>query len=614
MASANACASETGVAANNKLVFLPSGRFGNALFRYMACAMVNIINPALEYTLLCDFNPPLENFTYYPGLDHEGGDLYKAHADAMQPSTMQKEALQDSTILGFNTLGYFKQEIDHDKLVSNLYINKENGQGLYVKNTLTINDDTFFNMFYKKLENFNVCMDGFFQFGYIYLKYKPQILDYMHINKASHCIQTDRNEKYLMCDLMDDCDLPYNKKYTVAIHIRLDDFNGRPDFIEIEHYLTLFATLLPVFTGQTICIVYQPTDRPEDQAYITQCVQWFQDHQIAVTLESNSILIDFNIMKQATTLICSMSTLSWMAAYLSQQIQTCYMPNYNFCGTDRGAVFFHQPIANTILYPVKTTPQNSIACIKPHIITLPQYSGRLAKLDGLNQQLATIGLDTTIFQGVYGKDIKIYDAAYKETGIKHITWQNTTYFYDTRVRLNGQPMAPGELGCSWSHLNLLRKLANEVACEAANACANEVAGEAAANAQAPKYYLVFEDDVELVKPLSELYELLQHIPADADMCHLAKSLWNPFVKTKQVNDYFYECEKRYFSHGTAYLISAKGAQKVLDYTKNAINVPADDLYNMVFRLTPDFRFYVPAEHYFKEQDNVSLRDDDLYKV
>ena len=73
---------------------------------------------------------------------------------------------------------------------------------------------------------------------------------------------------------------------------------------------------------------------------------------------------------------------------------------------------------------------------------------------------------------------------------------------------------------------------------------------------------------------------------------------------KKVNDYFYEVEKEYFNRTTAYLISKKGAQKVLDYTKNSINVPIDDLFNMIYRLTLDFRYYVPADYYFKEQDNT----------
>ena len=98
----------------NKLVFFPRGRLGNALFRYMACALVNIINPELEYTLLADYHPLLhdtkEKFKYYPGLDYEGNDLYKsAHSTMIE---IEKEAAHNNKIMGYNTLGYFKHTID----------------------------------------------------------------------------------------------------------------------------------------------------------------------------------------------------------------------------------------------------------------------------------------------------------------------------------------------------------------------------------------------------------------------------------------------------------------------------------------------------------------------
>ena len=570
---------EACVTATKKLVFYPSGRLGNAIFRYMACAIINTMNPALAYTLLADFQPPNENFTYYPGLDQEGYDFYNFRTKDIP--AMQNEAMQQTTIMGYNTLGYFKDTIDLDKLTSNIYINKANGHGLYKKNTLTITDDNFFAIFYKKLEYFNVCMDGFFHFGYVYLKYKQQILRYMEEHKNEHFIQTDRNERFLMRDILDDIILSSEKQYDIVIHIRLGDFNDRPDFIEVEYYLALFASLLPQLLEQRICLVYQPSNCAADAQYIERCLQWFRENDIPITIESNALLVDFNIMKQAKILICSMSTLSWTAAYLSKHIQQCYMPNYNWQGTKRNSIFFHKPIENTVLYNVKTSP---VFMIKPQIITLPEFSGRLAKLDGLIHDLTTIGMDSNVFYGVYGKDIKVYDAASKETGIKHITWQGTTCFYDMHVRLNGQHMSRGEFGCAWSHLNVLQQLLTE---------------------PAGTYYLIMEDDVELVKPLNELYELLQSMPLDADMCHLAKSDCYPFGRTKQVNDYFYECEKRFFNKTTAYLISQNGAQKVLDYTKNYINVPADDLFNMIYRLIPDFNFYVPAEFYFKEQDEIT---------
>ena len=592
----------------NKLVFFPSGRLGNALFRYMACALVNIINPELEYTLLADCVPLLhdtkEKFKYYPGLDYEGNDLYKsAHSTMIE---IEKEAANNNKIMGYNTLGYFKHTIDLGNLTSNIYINKSNGQGLYVKKSISLTDDNFFSMFYKKLEYFNVCMDGFFQFGYIYLKYKQQILDYMEQHKHTHSIQTDINERFLMRDILDDIVLPENKKYDIVIHIRLGDFNGRPDFIELDHYIALFDSLYDVFVeytikngiknGKRIGIVYQPTTSADDGNYIAACQQWFINHAIPFHFEYNSILVDFNIMKQAKMLICSMSTLSWTAAYFSNHIERCYMPNYNFfTNTDRASFFFHKPIQNTILYTVKSTPTitKSLAKIKPYILTLPEYGGRLAKLDNLNLQLSQIGLDTLIYNGVHGKEITVYDAAYKHTGIKHITWKGTTYAYDTRTRLNGIQMTRGEFGCAWSHLNLLQQLVKDD--------------------YATEYYLILEDDVELVKPLSQLYELLNHIPADTDICHLAKSDWYPFIKTQQINAYFYKCEKQFFNKTTAYIISKKGAQKVLDYTKNSINVPIDDLFNMIYRLTDHFNYYVPESFYFKEQDNIESTIIDINK-
>jgi GR25 family glycosyltransferase involved in LPS biosynthesis len=330
--------------------------------------------------------------------------------------------------------------------------------------------------------------------------------------------------------------------------------------------------------------VYQPSERPEDKKFIAECLAWFETHQIPLHVETNSLMVDFNIMKQVKILVCGMSTLAWAAAYLSKYLEKCYMPNFNFYKTNRPMCYFHKPIANTILYQVNSTP-SVLGQVKTRLMTLPNYPARLGKLDDLIQNLAIIGLEPTIYHGVHGKDIDIHEAACQQTHIKHITWENTTYFYDMRVRINGQHMSRGEFGCAWSHLNLLRQLVADTD-------------------PLTNYYLVLEDDVELVKPLSDLYELIEHLPPDTDLCHLAKSDWYPFVLTNQVNTYFYECEKKYFNKTTAYIVSKKGAQKILDYTKNSINVPIDDLFNMIFRLTPDFRFYVPAAFYFKEQDNV----------
>ena len=562
----------------NNIIFVPNGRLGNAIFRYLASAVITIKNPSMSYCLQEDFIEATDKFTYYPGLDYEGGDIIKT--DSLE--NCLQAALNNNRCMGYNTLGYLKHTVDLSNLTSNAYINISNGHGLYVKKTVTVNDENFLDLIEKKLEYFNIRLKGYFQFGHIYLKYKSFILNYIEEHKHEHYVQTDLKQKVLMRDLIDDMHLLPEKIYDTVIHIRLDDFKGRPDYIEEEYYLALFKTI--DFTGKKVCLLFDPTIKTGDCLFIENCLQWFKERQIPIFIESNNLMIDFNIMKQAKILICSMSTLAWTAAYLSKHIEQCYMPNYNFfeLGGERSANYFRQPIENTILYPVKTTNVN-LSLIKPYIITLPEYAkARLSKLDNLIQRLSQIGLETNVYNGVHGRDIIINNTI--ETSIKQLTYRGENLTYNKTIRINGEPMARGEFGAAWSHLNLYKQLLSE--------------------GSDTNYYLIFEDDVVLVKPLSELYELLQHVPADMDFCHLALSDWYPFVKTNQVNAYFHECEKRFFNRMTAYIVSKKGAAKLLDYHENAINVPIDDLVYMIFRLTPDFRLYVPDNYYFKERDNT----------
>lgn len=82
--------------------------------------------------------------------------------------------------------------------------------------------------------------------------------------------------------------------------------------------------------------------------YIEQIKEWFNNHDISIIIETNDVLTDFHIMKEANKLICSNSTLSWCAALLSDSIDICYMPNYK----DSAHQTFKYPIKNTILYSI----------------------------------------------------------------------------------------------------------------------------------------------------------------------------------------------------------------------------------------------------------------------
>jgi GR25 family glycosyltransferase involved in LPS biosynthesis len=550
----------------------------------MASALINIKNPTMTYCLQEEFIEPAEKLVFYAGLDHEGDDIHKSD------NIFQDD---EPKAVGYNTLGYYKHTVDIAGLKSNAYINSENGHGIFVKTTITLNDETYLKFIQKKLEYFNVKMDGFFQFGHLYLHYKPQILKYMEQHQFEHYIQTDLREKILMRDLLEDMHLPPEKQYDIAIHIRLGDFKGRPDYIEEEYYLALFQKIDFCENNKKVCLLFDPTIKTGDCVFIENCLAWFKQRDLPVTIESNNVLIDFNIMKQVKILVCSMSTLAWTAAYLSKRIEQCYMPDYNFYQlADRAAFYFKKPIENTILYPVKTTSAN-LSSIKTFILTLPQYSSRLEKLNQMRCALSSIGLETITYNGVNGKDIILQNTTIDH--LKLIHYNETTYTYDASIRTNKTAMTKGEFGCAWSHLNLLQQLLAEPVSEV-------------------NYYLILEDDVELAKPLSDLSALLQHIPEDTDICHLAKSDWYHFTKTRNVNGYFSECVKAYFNRTTAYLISRKGAEKVLAYCNQHIDIPIDDIYCTMYRTTPDFRFYVPsADYFFKEQDNVNSTIHDINK-
>ncbi len=430
---------------NKNIIFVPSGRFGNAVFRYMACSLINIIHPELnhKYTLNAEYNPLASFFDFYKGSDCEQNDTFFIN---INNETIISELLNrykyNNSIMGFNTLGYVKHTIDTSKLISNQYINESNGHGIYVKNTICITDDNYMNVIYdiNKIKNVNLLIDGYFQFSYIYLQYKPQILEYMDKHKHEHKIQTDRNDIFFIKDVINDIELDKDKIYDIAFHIRLGDFNGRLDFIEPQYYIKLFETI-DIKSSQKICLVHEPITNLRDSQYIQELIAWFKSKNININIECNSLLVDFNIMKQATILVCSMSTLSWIAAYVSNHIKKCYMPNYNFYNKfdpsnslDRSNVYFNYPIENTVLYDISSV-HPIISKIKTQLLTLPQYSYRLNKLNNLFENLTKIGIKPNIFNGVYGKDI-LFDQNGKNdnTQLESITWNNTTYNYNKKMK------------------------------------------------------------------------------------------------------------------------------------------------------------------------------------
>jgi len=212
---------------------------------------------------------------------------------------------------------------------------------------------------------------------------------------------------------------------------------------------------------------------------------------------------------------------------------------------------------------------------KAFVLTMNTSESRVPMIKKLVTNLAEFGMNHETFYGVNGKEITVSG--------NEITYEGETMKYDPSVRLNKQRMSIGEFGCAWSHIKLYQKLLAD-----------------------PKYnnYLVLEDDAGLVGDISVLHNL----PSSFDVIHVGPSEWYPFVKTEKINSSFFNIEKKFFNHTTAYIISKSGAKKLLDIINGHLNVPADDLLSNAF-IRQQINVIVPESPVFNfPKDTVSTLD------
>jgi len=197
---------------------------------------------------------------------------------------------------------------------------------------------------------------GFYQHDKIFIKYKKEIINWIitHPNELLFTDGNDENIKYFNYDQVSYKSLqlivnPYVQKlYDIVLHLRLEDFINNNDVIHPES----LKSILDKLDSKNICIV---VNKPKNELEI-KYIDYFKKYY-NITLESNSVIEDYHIMKNAKILICSCSTLSWIAAFLSDRIQLVYFPDYY---NNRNHETFKKPIDNTILYSFNKCSKNDL--------------------------------------------------------------------------------------------------------------------------------------------------------------------------------------------------------------------------------------------------------------
>jgi len=231
----------------------------------------------------------------------------------------------------------------------------------YIKNFVSdetvIGDDFFLQWMNASPTDFsfhnNIIFCWYYQHDNIYKKYKVLLLEYMN-NHLDHFVLTDgitagdlNYQKFFIRDLLYE-PTDFSKIYDTVIHIRLDDHVTGGFHIQIEHMLSLLGSLT---VSHNSCIVVQTPTNDFEQKYIQSiCDVIFKHHGFWITVESNDTLTDYRIMKNARILVCSMSTISWAAAFLSTRIEKCYFPNH--CTPHGPHSSCKYPIDNTELYNI----------------------------------------------------------------------------------------------------------------------------------------------------------------------------------------------------------------------------------------------------------------------
>jgi hypothetical protein len=577
----------------NYVIFKKTDKLEDSLIRYFSCVLF-----AIKYNLNYTLEDEIDKFIFYKGIDQYGNDIAKINSSI---EDMKNEVYNNNDSIAFNTLGFIKSKISISELESNNYINHENGHGLYVKNYININHNEFLDYFENKnkneIKNKNLLINGYFQIDDIYLLYKNEILDYINKNKDSHYIKTYDEVKFLMKDLIDDIELEKSKKYNIVIHIQLGNFNENSYFIEYQYYEKLFNKIN--FNNKKNAIVVETPNTREDKLFLEKCIMWFKNKNLDINVESNDILINFNIMKQCDILICSMSKLSWNAAYLSQSIKLCYMPNNNLYNEERNENF-KKPIENTILYDTKNTilddTENTIfGKLKVFIITLKNCQERLENIETLKINLLKIGLDVDIYNEIDENNIKIINIENNSennsenisenisdnNNIKIINYNSEIYFYNKKI--DNKNIKNNELCFELSHLNIYKKLLIDDLYDK---------------------YLILEDNTELEDNLDILYEKLKKIPEKFDVLHIAKNNLYKFELKEQINEYFYNIKNYYFNKKNGYIVSKEGAIKLLLSSNNKNNnLSSNDVICHRFSTGDDFNLYVLKNYLFNIPEN-----------
>ena len=190
-------------------------------------------------------------------------------------------------------------------------------------------------------------LDGYWQYDEILVRYKYKIKKYIQAN-ISHIVKTHSNYN-IQSGFMLYTNLTINK-YDIVLHIRLDDFGK---FIHPDSYKPILSNI------DTVHLILDKPNKQWEYIYLN----YMTSHYNCI-VHYGSLEEDYHTMKNAKILICSMSSLSWVAAYWNESADKIYMPR-NDAQKNTGCYhgYFQYPSAEKdkiYIYDWKVIDENGI--------------------------------------------------------------------------------------------------------------------------------------------------------------------------------------------------------------------------------------------------------------
>lgn len=269
--------------------------------------------------------------------------------------------------------------------------------------------------------NLSFIFYGYYQHDQIYLKYKHELITWI-LNHPNDLIYTDGNNSvsnvynynekaYQVIDLLIN---PFpDKNYKTVLHLRLEDFINNNSVIHPECIKKVLDQI-----GETdICIVVNTPKIDLEHKYINYFKKYYN-----VVLESNTMIEDFHIMKNANVLICSCSTISWAASFLSSNLTKVFIPNYNH---GRVHETFKKPIENTVLYETKNCTKEELEKFLSSNNKLDPYCSINCKKEPITKRILEyisqiengFYIEAGGYDGVFQSNTKFLEEEYNWTGL-----------------------------------------------------------------------------------------------------------------------------------------------------------------------------------------------------